>query len=75
MDDEKLKIVLALLSGVIFSLVFILLAFILPIHSPKTPPKTMDSELQKLSKAYKESLPNLPPEQRPPLSGENNSTH
>lgn len=35
MNDEKLKVVLALLSGIIFSLVFILLAFILPISSPK----------------------------------------
>jgi hypothetical protein len=64
MSDEKLKIVLALLGGIIFSLVFILLAFILPLHPPKVPPKTMDSELQKLSKAYKESQPNPPPEQR-----------
>lgn len=62
MDDEKLKIVLALLSGVIFSLVFILLAFILPLNGPKVPEKTMDSELQKLSKQYKESQPKPPPE-------------
>ncbi len=55
MKDEKLKIILALLSGVIFSLVFILLAFILPLQSSKVPAKTMNSELQKLSKMYKES--------------------
>jgi hypothetical protein len=66
MDDEKLKIVLAVLSGIIFSLVFILLAFILPVNSSKVPPKTMNSELQKLSKAYKESRPNPPPEQQKP---------
>lgn len=71
MDDEKLKVVLALLSGVIFSLVFILLAFILPISSPKTPPKTMDSELQKLSKAYKESQTKRPPEQQYLLDKQN----
>ncbi|WP_295052917.1 hypothetical protein [Sulfuricurvum sp.] len=64
MNDEKLKIVLAVLSGIIFSLVFILLAFILPINPPKVPPKTMNSELQKLSKAYKESQLNRPPEQQ-----------
>lgn len=64
MDDEKLKIVLALLSGIIFSLVFILLAFILPIQSPKAAQKTMDSELQKLSKMYKESQLKPPPEQQ-----------
>lgn len=70
MNDEKLKIVLALLGGVIFSLVFILLAFILPLHPPKVPPKTMNSELQKLSKAYKESQLKLPPEQQSPKKEE-----
>lgn len=64
MDDEKLKIVLALLSGVIFSLVFILLAFILPLQSPKVAQKTMDSELQKLSKMYKASQLESPPAQQ-----------
>jgi hypothetical protein len=62
MDDEKLKIVLALLGGVIFSLVFILLAFILPLKSPTVPEKTMDSELKKLSKEFKESQRKPPPE-------------
>ena len=61
MDDDKLKIMLAILSGVVFSLVFILLAFILPIHAPKVPPKTMDSELQKLSKEYKQNQYTPPP--------------
>lgn len=64
MNDEKLKIVLAVLSGIIFSLVFILLAFILPISSSKVPEKTMNTGLQKLSKAYKESKINPPPEQQ-----------
>lgn len=31
MEDEKLKILLAVLSGIVFGLIFILLAFILPI--------------------------------------------
>ena len=61
MDDDKLKIMLAILSGIVFSLIFILLAFILPIHSPKVPPKTMDSELQKLSKEYKQNKYTPPP--------------
>jgi hypothetical protein len=39
MDDEKLKVILALLSGIIFSLIFILLAFILPLNPPKVPQK------------------------------------
>jgi len=55
MDDDKLKVMLAILSGIIFSLVFILLAFILPLHPSKAPAKTMDSELQKLSKEYREN--------------------
>lgn len=74
MDDEKLKVVLALLSGIIFSLVFILLAFVLPISSPKIPEKTMNSELQKLSKAYKESQRKLPPEQQQLLDKQNSHT-
>lgn len=61
MDDDKLKIMLAILSGVVFSLIFILLAFILPIHAPKVPPKTMDSELQKLSKEYQRNKYIPPP--------------
>jgi hypothetical protein len=61
MNDEKLKVILAILSGIIFSLIFILLAFSLPIHPPKVPPKTMDSELQKISKEYKDSQFNPPP--------------
>ena len=64
MDDEKLKVVLAILSGVIFSLVFILLAFVLPITSAKAPTKNMNSELQKLSKAYKESQSNPSPNEQ-----------
>lgn len=64
MDDDKLKIMLAILSGIIFSLVFILLAFILPLHPPKVAPKTMDSELKKISKDYKNNKLNPPPDQR-----------
>ena len=64
MNDEKLKVVLAILSGIIFGLVFILLAFILPIESTKAPEKTMHSELQKLSQSYKDNKLALPPEQQ-----------
>lgn len=62
MNDDKLKVMLAILSGVVFSLIFILLAFILPIHPDKVPQKTMDSELQKLSKEYKQNKYTPPPE-------------
>lgn len=63
MKDEKLKIVLALLSGIVFSLIFILLAFVLPINTGKVPPKTMESELQKLSKEYKNNIYTPPPQE------------
>jgi hypothetical protein len=74
MDNEKLKLILALLSGVVFSLVFILLAFILPINSPQAPMKSMDSELQKLSQSYKEAQPKLHPEQEKHLKEQNPPT-
>ncbi|AFV97127.1 MULTISPECIES: hypothetical protein [unclassified Sulfuricurvum] len=61
MNDDKLKVMLAILSGVVFSLIFILLAFILPIHPDKVPQKTMDSELQKLSKEYQRNKYTPPP--------------
>lgn len=56
MDDEKLKIVLAVLGGIVFSLIFILLAFAMPIRetSPNskasTKPKT---HLEKISHEMK----------------------
>ncbi len=63
MNDDKLKIVLALLSGIVFSLIFILLAFVLPVDKPKAPQKTMESELQKLSKDYKRNQYTPPPKE------------
>lgn len=53
MDDEKLKIVLALLSGIVFSLIFILLAFVLPIQDTpvvQTPKKVPQGHLEKISR-------------------------
>ena len=35
MQDYKLKLVLSMLGGIVFSFVFILLAFALPIHEKK----------------------------------------
>ena len=52
MDDFNLKIILAILSSVVFALIFILLAFMLPtkeesiIHDPKH-----DNILREVSKA------------------------
>jgi len=54
MDDFKLKMVLSLLGGVVFSLIFILLAFVLPASTPKSQviikPKT---KLEKISHTLK----------------------
>jgi len=50
MKDYKLKIILSMLAGIIFSFVFILLAFILPVKKQeqiRTIPKGM---LEKVSK-------------------------
>lgn len=44
MKDEKLKIILALLSGIIFSLIFILLAFVLPIDNKTQNAKPLASK-------------------------------
>lgn len=58
MDDEKLKIILALLSGIIFSLIFILLAFVLPIQEEAPPPpapKKHKTHLEKISQSFRES--------------------
>jgi capsular polysaccharide biosynthesis protein len=32
MNDEKLKLIVAILAGLIFSLIFVLLAFVLPLQ-------------------------------------------
>lgn len=36
MEDFKLKLILSLLSGMVFSFIFILLAFVLPINKKDT---------------------------------------
>jgi len=35
MSDFKLKLILSLLSGIVFSLIFIFLAFVLPVEKEK----------------------------------------
>ncbi len=50
MKDYKLKFILSMLAGVVFSFVFIVLAFILPVHKKEqlhTVPKGM---LEKISR-------------------------
>ncbi|MDD5716775.1 MAG: hypothetical protein PHW64_03145 [Sulfuricurvum sp.] len=53
MNDEKLKIILALLSGIVFSLIFILLAFILPVNE-KPVQKTKQNPKNHLEKISQE---------------------
>jgi len=56
MYDEKLKIVLAVLSGIIFSLIFILFAFVLPLHDkPKHASPSLNTQLQKISKKIRDA--------------------
>ncbi len=52
MEDFKLKLILSILGGVVFSLVFILLAFILPTKQKKIiiSPK---SKLERISHSIK----------------------
>lgn len=67
MDDEKLKTVLAVLGGVVFSLIFILLAFVLPIKDNSINQDLQAKHtLEKISKGIKEGQPHPPPEQRHP---------
>ncbi|MCK9373250.1 MAG: hypothetical protein M0P91_08630 [Sulfuricurvum sp.] len=47
MDDEKLKLILAVLGGIVFSLVFVLLAFVLPLQgAPLSEPLQTEQPLQ-----------------------------
>lgn len=63
MDDQKLKLILAGLGGVVFSLIFILLAFILPLkqHGLSQEAKAKQT-LEKISKGIKEGQHRPPPE-------------
>ncbi len=60
MNDDKLKIILALLSGIIFGLIFILLAFVLPLHE-EPGPKKAEEQLRKISQQIKDNTLNPPP--------------
>ncbi|MCX6074274.1 MAG: hypothetical protein NTY39_08150 [Campylobacterales bacterium] len=62
MNDEKLKLILAGLAGLIFSLIFVLLAFVLPLenHSINTKDQAKDT-LEKISKGIREGQQHNPP--------------
>lgn len=54
MDDFKLKLVLASLTGVVFSFIFILLAFVLPSKDVIIIEKKPENKLEAISKALRE---------------------
>ena len=63
MDDDKLKLILAVLGGIVFSLVFVLLAFVLPLNDTSVnQTEKAKQTLEQISKGIKEGKPNLPPE-------------
>ncbi len=63
MDDDKLKLILAALGGLVFSLIFILLAFVLPLKDNSVN-KTIQAKhtLEKISKGIKEGQQRPPPD-------------
>jgi hypothetical protein len=65
MDDNRLKLILAALGGLVFSLIFILLAFVLPLKD-----NSINQELQvkhtleEISRGIKEGQYRPPPDQK-----------
>ncbi|MDP3300364.1 MAG: hypothetical protein Q8S36_00175 [Sulfuricurvum sp.] len=62
MDDDKLKLILAVLGGLVFSLIFILLAFVLPLQNNSVN-QTLQAKhtLEKISKGIKDGQYRPPP--------------
>lgn len=67
MDDDKLKLILAALGGLVFSLIFILLAFVLPLKDNSVN-ETLQAKhtLEKISKGIKEGQHRPPPGEKQP---------
>lgn len=62
MDDDKLKLILAGLGGLVFSLIFILLAFVLPLKDDSVNTQLQAKRtLEKISKGIKEGQLRPPP--------------
>ena len=53
MNDFKLKIILSILGGIVFSFIFILLAFALPVEKKTTFKATPKNLLQKVSESVR----------------------
>lgn len=49
MNDFQLKLVVSILSGIVFSFIFILLAFVLPTEKKETFHKIPKGKLEKIS--------------------------
>ena len=55
MDEFKLKIILSMLGGIVFSLIFILLAFVVPVDKESSGTiKRNANKLEQISKALRE---------------------
>lgn len=54
MNDFKLKLVLASLTGIVFSFIFILLAFVLPSKDVIKFEKKAENKLEMISKAIRD---------------------
>ena len=54
MNDHKLKLILALLSGLVFSFLFILLAFIVPLEKESGIIQKPQGLLEEVSKSLRE---------------------
>lgn len=69
MNDSKLKLILAVLGGLVFGLLFILLAFILPLKNDTLSQEAQaKATLEKISKGIKEGAYNPPPDEKKPSS-------
>jgi len=54
MDDFKLKIILSILSGIVFSFIFIILAFVMPAEKKEYQPITKaKNRLESISQSMK----------------------
>jgi len=53
MEDFKLKIILSILSAIVFSFIFIILAFVLPAEKKEVPIIKSKNKLGKISESLK----------------------
>jgi len=56
MNDFKLKLILSVLSGIVFSFIFILLAFVLPPEKREQVVKHKKNKIGEVSKALRKTM-------------------